>query len=91
MIDWNKEDIFEPVLTCSFSITDLENIRKEPLTIPKYPNHAQACERQVKETSRAASLVTGFEGRDGFIRASSVSRRMMKKFETKKDFANNIL
>ena len=63
MIDWNKEDIFEPVLTCSFSITDLENIMKEPLTIPKYPNRAQACERQVKETSRAASLLTGFEGR----------------------------
>ena len=36
-------------------------------------------------------MVAGFEARDGFIRASGVSRKMMKKFETKKDFANNIL
>ena len=91
MIDWSKEDIYEPVLTSSLSIRELENIRIEALTIPDYPNHAQGCERQVKETSRAAALVAGFEARDGYIRASAVSRKMMKKFETKKDFANNVL
>ena len=91
MIDWSKEKEFEPILTCSLSVLELENIRDDPFTIPDYPNHAQGCERQVKETSRAASMVAGFEARDGFIRASGVSRKMMKKFETKKDFANNIL
>ena len=85
MIDWSKEVILEPVLTSSLSIRELENIRVEAFTIPDYPNHAQACERQVKETSRAASLVAGFEGRDGYIRASAVSRKMMRKFETKKE------
>ena len=85
MIDWDKEDIFEPVLTSSLSLAELAAIKSEPLSIPNYPNHAQACERQVKQTSIAAMQVAGFVSRDGYIRASAVSRKLMGKFESKQD------
>ena len=91
MIDWDKEDIFEPVLTSSLSLAELAAIKAEPLSIPNYPNHAQACERQVKQTSIAAMQVAGFESRDGYIRASAVSRKLMGKFESKQDFVKKFL
>ena len=91
MIDWDKEDIFEPILTCNLSLAELESIKVDPLSLPKYPNHAQACERQVKQTSIAAMQVAGYSSRDGYIRASGSSRKLMGKYESKKDFANNIL
>ena len=80
MIDWSKEKVFEPILTCSLSVLELENIRD-----------AQGFEMQVKEASRAASMLAGFEARNGVFRAIGVSRKKIKKFETYKDFANNIL
>ena len=91
MIDWSKEKIYEPVLTCGLSLAELEGIKSLPLSIPKYPNHAQACERQVKQTSIAAMQVAGYSSRDGYIRASASSRKLMGKFESKKDFAKNFV
>ena len=89
MIDWERESVFEPVLTSSLTILELEAIKLEPLSIPKYPNHAQACERQVKQTTIAASKVAGFESRDGYIRAGASSRDKMPSFESKNDFSFN--
>ena len=91
MIDWDQEKIFEPVLTSNLSLAEVQDIKTEPLTIPKYPNHAQSCERQVKQTSIAAMQVAGFNHRDGYIRASATSRKLMGRFESKKDFVKNFV
>ena len=91
MIDWDQDDIFEPVLTSKLSLDEIEALRTEPLSIPFYPNHPQACERQVKQTSIAVMQVAGFAGRVGHIRASAISRRLMGEFESKKDFVKNFV
>ena len=91
MIDWKAEDIYEPVLTVKMSREELLGLKKEPLALPRYPSNTQSVERLVKQTSRAASSVAGFEARDGFLRASATSRELLPKFESKKDFQNNFV
>ena len=38
-----------------------------------------------------ASKVAGFEARDGFLRASGISRQLLPKFESKHDFEHNFV
>lgn len=91
MIDWKMEVIYEPVLTVKMSKEELLSLKDSPLTLPRYPSNTQSVERLVKQTSRAASSVAGFEARDGFLRASATSRMLLPKFESKKDFENNFV
>ena len=91
MIDWDKEAIHEPILTCDFSKDDIKELHSKPLVLEPYPCHSQGCERAVKETSRASIRVVGWDARDGFIRASGKSRSLMKTFNSKKDFENNFI
>ena len=91
MIDWNKEALYEPAITTSFSAVDLEKLKLAPLILPKYPAHIQSVERLVKQTSRAALSVAGYPARDGFLRASAKSRELMPSFGSKQDYQNNFL
>ena len=91
MIDWKRETIYEPVLTVKMSKSDLLSLKKSPLTLLRYPSNTQSVERLVKQTSRAASSVAGYEARDGFLRASATSRQLLPKFESKQDFENNFV
>ena len=91
MIDWKTEAIYEPVLTVSMSKDELLSLKHSPLSVPRYPSNTQSVERLVKQVSRAASSVAGFEARDGFLRASATSRQLLPKFESKKDFENNFV
>ena len=91
MIDWNTEDIYEPVLTVKMSREELLGLKKAPLALPRYPSNTHSVERLVNQTSRAASSVAGFDARDGFLRASATSRELLPKFESKKDFQNNFI
>ena len=91
MIDWKQEKIYEPVLTVKMSKEELLALKDSPLNLPRYPSNTQSVERLVKQTSRAASSVAGFDARDGFLRASATSRMLLPKFESKKDFENNFV
>ena len=91
MIDWKKEMIYEPVVTVKMSKAELLSLKDTPLSLPHYPSNTQSVERLVKQTTRAASLVAGHEARDGFLRASAMSRQLLPKFESKRDFENNFV
>lgn len=59
------------------------------LTIPlksKHTCHSQNVERHIKNVTEAAHTVSGFERRDGMIRQKIRSRKLMKKFDSKKQF-----
>ena len=90
MIDWKKEMIYEPVVTVKMK-AELLSLKDTPLSLPHYPSNTQSVERLVKQTTRAASLVAGHEARDGFLRASAMSRQLLPKFESKRDFENNFV
>lgn len=91
MIDWKIEKIYEPVITVKMGKAELLALKDSPLTLPRYPSNTQSVERLVAQTSRAAAAVAGFHARDGFLRASSKSRNLMPKFESKQDFENNFI
>ena len=86
MIDWDAEEIYEPVLTVKMSREELLELKKAPLALPRFPSNTKSVERLVKQASRAASSVAGFDARDGFLRASTTSCELLPKFESKKDF-----
>ena len=91
LIDWETEEVLEPVFTFKLTTEALLDLKEKPLDIPKMPHHAQAMERQVKVTTRAAKNVAGFQSRDGYIRAIQESRKRMSSFDTKKDFIYNFI
>ena len=91
LIDWEKEALTEPIITADMTIKDLEELKVRPLDMKNFPCHSQGCERAVKETTRASANVVGWSARDGYIRLSGLSRTLMKKFNSKKDFISNIV
>ena len=84
MIDFKKEIIYEPNLTADLTISELENIKLEKLSVKKFSNNNQGIERLVKQTSRACQMVVGWDRRDWYLRASAKSRALMPKFDTKR-------
>ena len=87
LIDWDLETISEPPLTYKLSTQALIEIEVEKLTIKPYKVHTQSVERAVKLVTQASISVYGPEARDGFVKATVLSRRIMPKLTSKKDFA----
>ena len=52
----------------------------------KFPCHTQAVERCVKLVTEASSKVCGHSARDGFIRATLLSRSAMPTFSHKSEY-----
>ena len=69
----------EELLAC---ISNKKKLRQE---LFDFPCHTQAVERCVKLVTEASTKVCGKDRRDGFIRATVHSRRLMPRFESKKD------
>jgi hypothetical protein len=88
LFNWNSNDhiVTKSILTCSLSITALNQIQTEKLVLPPFPSHTQSVERVIREITSAYSQVAGFHGRDGFICARYASRLILPKADTKKDF-----
>ena len=57
------------------------------LEIKPYKVHTQSVERAVKLVTQASISVYGPEARDGFVKATVLSRRIMPKLNSKKEFA----
>ena len=87
LIDWEKEDVTEPVSFAHLSDKELMDFRVVPFEEPNYPLHTQSCERTVKQVTEASASVCGWERRDGFERARIANRELMPVFRSKKDVA----
>ena len=85
LISWEC-DVFEPVLTESLTVEQLREFHSKPMVVPYFCLHTQSIERCVKETTRAAKTVYGYEKRDQFIRASAAHRKDLPVFNTKKHY-----
>ena len=90
MINWRNELKTEPPYIASLSNLQVNDILETPLVVPKWPNSTQAVERGIKVMTEACTEVTGYESRDGYIRQRLLSRKMMPRFRTKKNFNMNL-
>ena len=90
LIDWSKEDMYEPPLTCKIPTSELKHLIDIPMKVPDWPCHTQSIERVVKMVTEASEKYYSHEKRDGSIRAKEHSRRLMKKNESKKDLISLI-
>lgn len=92
LIDWQSSNLIltEPPLLREVTTEDLKKIVDDGnikmFTFPKFPCHTQSVERCVKLTTEASGSVAGQKSRDGFICARQNSRKLMPKFNSKKDF-----
>ena len=85
MIDW-RILVSEPPITASLSDDQLRKIEEAPLEDPGWLNHTQPVERGIKVLTEAATAVTGFDARDGFIRQRLYSRCHQPTFKNKKEY-----
>ena len=85
MVNMNLPDITEPPATRLQSDEAINSLRLTPLRLD-HPCHNQAVERHVKLVTEASAAAATFERRDGIIRQRIHSRKLMKCFETKKQF-----
>ena len=86
MIDWKKELKSEPPFISRLSDDELIKILDSPLQVPKWKNNTQAVQRGINLGTEACTAVNGQAGRDGFIRQRMHSRKLMAKFNSKKDY-----
>ena len=85
MTDIMCDEVEEPPLTRSYTEDEILSFKTSPLQL-HHPCHNQAVERHIKLVSKASSTVATFERRDGLIRQQIRSRKLMKKFDSEKDF-----
>ena len=64
---------------------EIETFQQHKLNL-EHPCHNQAVERHVKLVSEASAAVAGFKNRDELIRQKIRSRKLMKTFNTKRQF-----
>lgn len=90
LIDW--ENMSEPPVTKVMSedviLKFIENETHDCAisALRNMPCHTQATERCIKLVTEASSAVCGPENREGWIKNTLESRRLMPVFNTKKDF-----
>ena len=89
MIDCNTELKTEPSFLTSLSDEKILGILKKPLSVPKWPNHTQSVEKEIRVMTEACTEVAGYKARDGYIRQRLSSRRIMPTYKTKQDFSFN--
>ena len=90
MINWKLELKTKPPFIAKLSDEELLKILDLPLQLPKWSNHTQAVERGIKLVTESCTAVTGAIERDGYIRQRMHSRKLMPKFNTKKEFNHHI-
>ena len=87
LIDWDSVIVYESILTCHLTDSQIQDLIMTPLELPPFPSHTQSVERLVREVTDACGLISGHDRRDGFIRARMASRKKAPKSEIKRDFA----
>ena len=77
------DDWLEPRLTMEYSI---EYLQSNNINFGQYPNHNQGVERMIRLTSETAKMFANPDHRDSRIFATTVQRKIMPLFNSKKDF-----
>ena len=85
LIDWDKENVHEPPLTCHLTTADLRHFYTTPMEVPSWSTHTQAVERIVKMVTEACGTVYGEERREGLIKSQQLSRELMSRNRSKQD------
>ena len=80
----------KPPAIASLTDTEIEEYLKKPLVLHQ-PCHKQSVERHVKLATKLSAQVAGFERWDGVICQKKKFRKLMKTFDTKKQFKWSIL
>ena len=75
----------ESPLLKDFSNEELQKFAENPLVV-RVPCLSQAVERCIKLVSEASKQVYGKESRNGYIRATIKSRKIMPAYKSKQDF-----
>ena len=83
----SSPDIFEPPLIAGLTDNEILNVRNKKLVL-KYPCHTQAVERKIKVVSECSAEVVGFGRVNGLIRQKLKSRKLIKRFDAKKDYTS---
>ena len=84
LCSFNLEDRHEPTALQGLTNMEIEAFRENQLIL-EHPCHNQAVERLIKLVTETSAAIIGFEKRDGLIQKIR-SRRLMKAFNTKKQF-----
>ena len=85
MVKSNLPDIYEPSATKALSCKEINELRVQLLKLD-HPCHNQAVEQHSKLVTEASASIASFEKSDGMIRLRIQSRKLIKFFETKKQF-----
>lgn len=92
LIKW-EENLTEPPLLKNLSEREIQNIvesgGESKSLFLKLPCHTQAVERAVRITTESSVSQCTRKSRLGAIKSKLESRKVMPKFETKKDFQAN--
>ena len=74
-----------PPLLTSYSNQEIGSYRNNQFK-SSHTCHSQNIERHIRSVTEASMAVSGFERRDGFIRQTIRSRKLMPRFDTKKQY-----
>lgn len=89
LINWQQQ-VTEPPILKQISTEELECfiVRGEENKIDflRLPCHTQAVERSVKTVTEASGTLCSKSAREGYIKSKIESRKLMPKFDSKKDF-----
>lgn len=89
LIDW-QENVTEPPILKTIPDEDIQLLVEQKgegeIILLRLPCHTQAVERAVKTVTEASNTLCSKSDREGFIKAQIDSRRVMPKFDSKKDF-----
>ena len=85
LVNLDSMDFEQPPAVQYLDDATIEQCRSHPLIL-KHPCHNQRVERHVKLVTEASVSVAGHDNRDGMICQRIRSRKLMKQFETKKQF-----
>ena len=82
---FSLKDMHEPPALKHLLNKEIEAFQQHKLNV-EHPCHNQAVERHIKLVSKASTAVVGFKNRDRLTRQKIRSRKLMKTFNTKKQF-----
>lgn len=93
LIYWQQQ-FFDPPILRHISNQEINEVIEsqgdENLIFLKLPCHTQAVERSVKIVTEASMSLCDKKSREGLIQAKLASRKLMPRFESKRDFVAKI-
>ena len=84
MINWSDEQTFEPPLTIKMHKDEILKGFEQPIILDSYPCHTQDVERVVPVVAESCIQKVGYIARHNWIISTMESRRLVPKFESKK-------